>query len=419
MSLEQLLKDVDTEIKATNKAIAMFQESHAPLFRTIDFIRINENKLSEIFAFLMTPEKSHGQGTKYLRKFLQMACELNSNFPEIFLDEESKVDVKLEVQTIGQRRADLVVNIGNYELLFENKPWASDGEGQLRRYAQYIENKKAVILYLSQDEPSPESIDKDELQNLKENHKFFRINFSEISSWITSCIQETRPEKVRAFLLEVNEFIGSQLMGAPEKLNREIFHLMNQHIASSFEIFRNFNHFKREKLRVFLEDLEHEFQEKGLLLDYEWADKEKKYNKANLLNFERYASFYCYRRDTIYQQKRLGYAVKFSFEGSDLVDLIWGISRLDDKFVFEQDVAKTIFDEMNASFPNIGRCDNKLTWWPWYSAASKIRIPDNWNTEPNAWERIGLPYEDSSSIVRIIVGNAERAIQVLEEKIQA
>lgn len=417
MTVEQLLKSVDMEIMAAKKANAMFQESHAPLFRTIDFIRINENKLSEIFAFLMTPEKSHGQGTKYLRKFLQMACESNFNFPEIFLDEESKVDVKLEVQTIGQRRADLVVTIGNYELLFENKPWASDGEDQLRSYAQYIENKNAVIVYLSQDEPSHNSINKYELDILKEKHKFFRISFSQISSWITACIQETRPEKVRSFLLEVNEFIGSQIMSVPEKQNREIFRLMNQHIASSCEIVINFSQFKKDKLRVFLEDLEHEFKEKGLVLDYECTDKGKKYSKDNLLQFERFSSFFCYRKDTIYQQKSFGYAVRFSFEEKGLGDLIWGISKLDDKFVFNQDLATRISKGMNASFSNIGKCDNinDKTWWPWYSATSKIGIPDNWYAEPNVWERICLPYEDSNSIVRIIVGNAEKAIQVLEE----
>lgn len=412
MGLQSLLIGVDTEIRAAKKANALVQESHAPLFRTIDFMKIDENKLSEIFAFLISPKETHGQGTKYLKKFLERVYRSHANFPRVFLCGESRIIVNSQEKTTGLRSADIVAYIDEFMMLFENKPWASDGDDQIWHYAQHIEARNAVIIYISDDDPSENSISKKELEKLKNNNKFFRIGFPEISSWITSCIEDTEPEKVRSFLFEVKEFIDWNFMNIEKNSNPEVINLMTQHIASSFEISKNFKYFQIERLKAFLVDIDKALDEKGLVIDYDFTHTNgKRYNQSNLLSFEKDASIQFYRRQTLHIQKGLRYAVRFSFESGNLNGLFWGISRLDNKFSFDDDLSTKIKNAMSRVFPSVGK--ESLPWWPWYSEASKIGIPDDWGTNPVAWERMDPNH--ANSLVKVVVETAVKSIEALEK----
>lgn len=418
MSVEQLLKDVDTEIKAADKAIAMIQESHAPLFKTIDFMGIKkETKLSEIFAFLMKSDGSHGQGTKYLKLFLDMLFQKYEQFPRIIADQAKKIDVRTEVRTTGDRRADFIVTIDNFMMLFENKPWAADGDKQISDYADHIKGREAAILYICDDDPEENSISKEGLEELRKKDQFFRISFSEIASWIKSCIQDTRPDKVRSFLYEFYEFLESEFMNTKVQTNQKIIDLISENIASSFEIHKNLIPFKKKLLMSFLDDLKRELDRHEIMIDFGFRHEGKTYGIEKFEELGKDASFSCYRKSTFAQ--RMKYAVRFAFSAGDLNDLIWGVSKLDDKFDFtkEPGLAGKIKDELNKKFPNILKTEEKITsstWWPWRSNASQLGIPDNWGSDPAVWERMNLPYEDEKSIVRIVVENAKMAVEALE-----
>lgn len=111
----------------------------APSLCPFTVLQPNEGDLSRVIAFLLDPAAAHGQGMAFLRLFLDLTGLPESN------DVEDSVSVWTEdVLSTGDGRADIRVNYArpdgqSMHLLIENKPWAGDGGGQIRRYARYIE----------------------------------------------------------------------------------------------------------------------------------------------------------------------------------------------------------------------------------------------------------------------------------------
>src|SRR3712207_5367167 len=59
-----------SRIDGHRKELRWASQTTAPLFCVFDFIKPNENALSDIVAELLDPQGSHGQGDVFLRAFL-------------------------------------------------------------------------------------------------------------------------------------------------------------------------------------------------------------------------------------------------------------------------------------------------------------------------------------------------------------
>lgn len=177
-------------------------------FNVFNFIKPNEIMLSAIFADLLDPEGSHGQGNKFLEHFLK-----NINIDEILITDKI-ISVEREYTTKHiesyRRRIDIILHFqaAGYGLAIENKPWAREQEDQVADYVQNMRNRfnnNYSVIYLSGtgDPPVPYDSNKD----FKVITWAYRNEFKQ---WLSDCHKVCLSEKIRWFLRDFIKYIESE-----------------------------------------------------------------------------------------------------------------------------------------------------------------------------------------------------------------
>ena len=109
-----------------------------------EFIRPNENRLSDIIACLLDANGSHGQGSKFLDGFLKhlfkekqpnRIAELSGKQPQVKREDPTHYNKN------QSRRIDITVDFEDFGIGIENKPWAGEQEYQLRDYYNHLKKK--------------------------------------------------------------------------------------------------------------------------------------------------------------------------------------------------------------------------------------------------------------------------------------
>lgn len=151
----------------------LWRKTYFNLFTILGYQRL-EDAHSNILAWLLNPEESHGLGDAFLRDFVRRVFdkELLKYFP---------VKVKRESQD-GDDRLDIVVEGNNWWLIIENKIDSTEQENQTKRYADHWRNRGIIgenvfLAFLSPSGWLPESRDFKPvsyrtIQKLLENQKF-------------------------------------------------------------------------------------------------------------------------------------------------------------------------------------------------------------------------------------------------------
>lgn len=179
------------------------------LFNYLSFFDINENKMSEILAYLLNPRETHGQGDIYLKQF----C------PDIEkIKDFNNAEVETEHCTDTYRRIDILVRINGYWLIIENKyREAGDQENQLTDYYMYAKRKlgetntdKIYIFYLTKDDSNKEPSDftlKKELK-IELGKRLYSMSFSEdICNYLQNCKEISKSHKMKIFMGELIDYI--------------------------------------------------------------------------------------------------------------------------------------------------------------------------------------------------------------------
>jgi hypothetical protein len=116
VEIEGFLHSIHGLVKGLDAAKHLYREQFSPEFTVFDFIRGDENRLSAILGWLLDPNGSHGQGTKFLDAFV---VQLEPPFE--WSQEMSMVaNIRREFLTRENRRIDLLVWAGNRSLLKTN-----------------------------------------------------------------------------------------------------------------------------------------------------------------------------------------------------------------------------------------------------------------------------------------------------------
>ena len=123
----QILEAVCHITQAHQSAKELYVHRLAPDFNAFDFIGPNEARLSKILAWFLDPRESHGQGSRFLRLFLD-ALGINARSEEC-----DRAEVRTEV-SIKKGRLDILISMAGLCVAVENKPWAADGGNQLDKY---------------------------------------------------------------------------------------------------------------------------------------------------------------------------------------------------------------------------------------------------------------------------------------------
>lgn len=189
-----LFLSLNREVKVLEKARESFNDHLALGFNTIsEFFYPDENKLSDMLAFLLDPNASHAQGCLFLELFdKQFDLKLNPS-------EASKIDVKREDTTAQNRRMDIVIDCDGRKCVIENKIWAADQKDQLKDYIDEIKQRsnewKVIYLTPHGDKPSEDSLPEDRREEI-----LCLSHGDDIPSWLSLCVGRCKSDKVRDFI---------------------------------------------------------------------------------------------------------------------------------------------------------------------------------------------------------------------------
>lgn len=200
-------------------------------FNLFEIFKPDEEHLSDVLALLLDPNGVHGQGTLFLKKFLEALRKVLDS--KINLSQEGKsqkrklsellsedVKIKREKSFSGEtrtyRRMDLLLSFSpsNFRIAIENKPRAGDQPGQLADYWRALEcltqERDYILIYLSGsgEGPSEQSISNDERRDLESKGKLLVLGYREfLISWLKECLKECEADKVRWFLRDFVTYI--------------------------------------------------------------------------------------------------------------------------------------------------------------------------------------------------------------------
>jgi len=159
----------------------------------------NENPHSDILAEFLDPKGSHGCGCDFFRAFCQT---VGLNFSEY---ENAKV---VREYAIEGGRFDILIEAGQNKIVIENKIYAGEGEGQLAKYREWLDEKSgqdAPLFFLTLD-----GRDSAELPD-----RYTAISYkSHIILWLTECIRlAAEKPSVRESLIQYRNLIEELTKG--------------------------------------------------------------------------------------------------------------------------------------------------------------------------------------------------------------
>ena len=199
MNIEQIhriLNGIHHKIEEQKKIAAITGENFN-VFKILGMETYEVQTHSAFLGELLNPEGAHGQGSLYLKIFLNQLAELDANktLRTQLFDHFHADSAKLELEVhIGQidadytegGRIDLVLtdSRGNH-IFFENKIHAGDQKNQLFRYHRH--DPKAALLYLTRfgEPPSKESMGNGDFEVLPISYQ------NHILQWLLLCRKES------------------------------------------------------------------------------------------------------------------------------------------------------------------------------------------------------------------------------------
>ena len=369
-SVDELLKAIAFKTETIYEARKRFFSHLALDFTIFDYLRSDEMGVSRIIADLLDPNASHGQGSTFLKEFAKKIVQ-----GWISLANDWKVSTEKPVN--GQRRIDIYLESSDGIIGIENKPWAIDQKDQLIDYANYLKehHERWLLIYLGNNEPSAESITKENRKRLTLSGNLICCNFFELSNWLDDCAIKTKALNVRVFVDEFNNFIRRNINGeldmSEEKEVLEEIRKSLSNISAAFHISNAMSKLKQDLLQLLHDQLETKFSENGFLLVWD--------NGMNNA-WMKYAGFGV--KFNSQQDKYL----RFEFDGTSLQQAFWGIRRTDESVEYNSAKWKVINDLMMSVFGT----GKQSEWWPWWSS-----IPDaNFKKEYKNWQNSYSPWID-------------------------
>jgi hypothetical protein len=269
-----LFSFVETNINLNNQFKNLYFNQLAPDFNALNFIDLNENKISEIFAFFLNPKGGHNQGDLFLKEFLIF---LHLNFE---MNNTTNVEVICEMPTSNKRRIDIVIKELNFKqaIGIENKIYDKtlDQANQLIDYITFLKketNNNFTLLYLAPGgkDPSLNSISKDDRDKYEQLGNFKIINYQDhIIPCIRKFIGISENERVRSFLKDFQTkleewYLGIEKMNFMEDIKKYI--LEGSKIEMSFTVIAAINQIKTDLKKTFEDQLEEIASELKIIKD--------------------------------------------------------------------------------------------------------------------------------------------------------
>lgn len=379
--MQKLLDEVAFKNGTLKEAKRLYADRLAPDFNIFDYLRDDEMGLSHCIASLLNPSGTHGQGCVFLESFLKNIDQLlpealNINWSGTATD---TCQVNLENQANGQRRIDIYLKFKNGEIIgIENKPWAGDQIDQLKDYVKFIKDevkdKKWLLIYLSNYEPSEFSITKVQRDALQNSGQFVTLSYETLIEWLEDCAHRSKALVVRVYIEELSKFIrmkvNRKLDMSEEEEMKNIILKSKENIESAFHVFKAIKTVKKDLLKIFHDDLKASLKAEGF--DLVWDDSMSRDWKSLAgfgVEFDKIQS--CYLR--------------FEFQSSGLLALDWGI-RSNEPTTYDVVFWSSFYEKMNEKFGT----GKKNIRWPWWSVIHNNNQEfseeyRNWDSSEKPW----------------------------------
>ena len=187
------------------------ERSEAPRFNVFSYIEPDENSLSDVIRDLLDPSGSHGQGHVFLMSFLEMiGVPPESNRPPYRIKREDRT----LYSDSFERRIDITLEVDDLGIGIENKPWAEEGNDQLKDYMIHLRRKygdRCLLVYLSGDGSAPTSLGPSDLAALGAAGTLKTLAYPlHVHQWLERCAQECKADKLRYFLFDLIAFVEDQ-----------------------------------------------------------------------------------------------------------------------------------------------------------------------------------------------------------------
>jgi hypothetical protein len=222
----QWLTRMRMALQAARKVLGATHARLAPDFNALHFARTDEYGMSVILASLLDPSGTHGQGDTFLRSFLDQFWPSQSGG---YVGAHVSVESSTEHLQHARRRLDIRIRLpGNAVLAIENKIRdAIDQDDQVKDYLAELaaESKNHLLIYLTREEgqmPCANSIGEGDCKLAHSQGRFKPLSAPQLIPWLDACIGACESDRVRAFLVELNNFMRFELMGHTNTTEREL-----------------------------------------------------------------------------------------------------------------------------------------------------------------------------------------------------
>lgn len=373
--LKEFLLVTSSRLESHREFLKIHEVELSPFFNSFDFIRPDENRLSDIIVSLLDPNGKHGQRDVFLKIFLKN-IGLDKKFTNL-----NEVSILREESTEEYRRIDITIKQNNvFGIGIENKPWAKDQFRQLSDYIKYMReefNDNFLFLYLSPhgEEPSEDSIKQEEDKDSYKD-KLKIISYSDIYKWVKSCRDICQSDRVRAFLKDFElylqqEFEGGQIMLEKEIIIKQVLSNI-KNLEAALLVSINIFEIKGRLLEKLKNDIENELKKRNSDLILDW--QLKYWEKFSYFSF-----------------KKAGWnnhTIRFEQDCSELNGVGYGICKNNENI---------------PDNPSIMEClgnGDKSIWWQWCIYFDPYR---DWRNSPQPW-------------IDILTGNmAEKVINIADD----
>ncbi|WP_082140169.1 PDDEXK-like family protein [Desulfovibrio sp. TomC] len=204
-NLASFFDELSFRLEVVKDANSKLNKFLAPEFNFFKLMYIDENKMSDLIAFLLNPSERHGQGSAFLSRFLEKLLEQS----RISLD-ISRVKVSRESHTYkilqNHRRIDILVELGAVLIAIENKLWSGEQDNQLADYSDHLSrlSNNSYIVFLTPSGHNPKTINTNKAPS---GVTLVVWSYLEVATWLDECKTVCNSTRVCFFLDEFKNYI--------------------------------------------------------------------------------------------------------------------------------------------------------------------------------------------------------------------
>jgi hypothetical protein len=204
------------------------------IFNPAALLLTDEMDLSRVIGWMLDPRGTHGQGDRYLKRFLTLSGIAAP-------DECQSTKVRLEVPRYAagrlMGRIDIEISHPRFIVLVENKPTARFGDRQLERYTRTLprdlgrQARVVTLLGAGWDAAAVTAIERAGTRALKLG--------TDVRDWVADCQSDTTALKVATFLGDFEVDLDKRYAGKDAHNVRQIIDLLTitpETVAASIAI---------------------------------------------------------------------------------------------------------------------------------------------------------------------------------------